>query len=79
MNNTKCRMAAEELLKEASKARTRVEVGGASEWKRKPSRINKMFLIKTFHICKNNDIDVNNYSSISDNIISYFLCYYWRF
>lgn len=47
MNNTKCRMAAEELLKEASKARTRVEVGGASEWKRKPSRINKMFLINS--------------------------------
>lgn len=38
------RLAAEELLQEAAKAKVRAEVGGPSEWKKKPSKVNMRFV-----------------------------------
>lgn len=42
-----CRLAAAEIMKEVSKARTRAEVGGPSEWTKKPKRLNMKFLINS--------------------------------
>lgn len=38
------RLAAEELVKEAAKAKARADVGGPSEWKIKPKRVNIRFM-----------------------------------
>lgn len=40
-------MAAEELLKEAERAKTRVEIGGSYEWAKKPKQVNKRFVVNT--------------------------------
>jgi hypothetical protein len=40
-------MAAEELLKEASRKRARAEVGGAMEWAKEPKKLNKTFIGNT--------------------------------
>jgi len=37
-------LAAEELLKEASRAKVRAEVGGPTEWKKKPQKLNMKFV-----------------------------------
>jgi len=41
------RLAEAELLKESRAARIRAEVGGSLEWKKKPKKINKIFLVNT--------------------------------
>ena len=38
------RLAAEELMQEAARTRTRVEIRGPSEWRKKPGRVNKRFV-----------------------------------
>ena len=37
----------EELLQEAARAKTRAEVGGPSEWNKKPVRVNKRFVVNS--------------------------------
>jgi len=41
------RLAAEELLKEASRAKIRADVGGPTEWKKKPQKSKKLKSIGT--------------------------------
>jgi len=37
-------LAAEELMKEAGRARVRAEIGGPTEWKKKPQKLNMKFV-----------------------------------
>ncbi|KAI9562546.1 D-directed R polymerases I and III subunit RPAC2 isoform 2 [Daphnia sinensis] len=37
-------LAVEELLQEAAKSKARAEIGGPSEWSKKPARVNKRFV-----------------------------------
>ncbi|XP_046450303.1 uncharacterized protein LOC124198493 [Daphnia pulex] len=41
------RLAVEELLQEAARAKARAEVGGPSEWSKKPARVNKRFMVNS--------------------------------
>jgi len=40
-------LAAEELSKEAGKAKARVDVGGPSEWTKKPKKLNMRFVVNS--------------------------------
>ncbi|XP_032789572.1 uncharacterized protein LOC116926741 [Daphnia magna] len=60
------RLAVEELLQEAAKSKARADVGGPSEWSKKPARVNKRFVVNSLLLTESQNKRKSSTSSVKE-------------